>query len=322
MALMKFQEGTVNVNIEYELSKYDFDNAKWTGSRLICSSPFRDDSAPSFFVDLESGGWGDSGADSEDLKSGNFLQLIGKLKGLQPKEVVDYLISEHDVVYSIKEGERITVVKPELTKVSKYDNLGKCSDLIVVSPSPRLNKRGISDETQALFKIGYNEEVKYHTAFSWFTYNGELATVKYRSTTGKSFFYSQTGQPTHLHVYGVHLHDKMSDIVAITEGEIDALSFWEAGIPAVALGGSRFNATQAEIIRTLNVKEVILAGDNDEQGQLLNKFIARQLRGQFLLSEIDYGKHSDGNDVLTNEGKYGIVDIVDNRKPVRLINLK
>ena len=321
MVVMSFRDGKVNVNILEELEKYEWDNAKWTESRLICSSPFRDDNAPSFFIDLHTGGWGDSGAYTDDTVSGNFLDLLMKLNNFEKFEAIEYLFDNHSVVHHNKRSSDDTRLEG-LTLPPENDIMYiQPKDDIVIEVSPRMSQRGISEEVQKLFNIGYSPEHKGYTAIPWMNRMGDIANIKYRSVQGKKFFFSKGAEPIHRLLYGAHLHEAIRDIgsVVVVEGEVDAMSFWTAGIPAVAVGTSKINEWQLRILQSLDVHEVVLGGDNDFQGQLLNKQVASGVVGSAVISEIDYGVHKDGNDVMTSEGVGGIIKMYNKRKPYEVI---
>ena len=322
MVVMEFRDGKVDVDIEEEIRKYGFDDARWTSTRVISSSPFRQDNEPSFFIDLETGGWGDSGAYTEEGKSGNFIELLMALRNESKAEVIEYLFDEHNVVYAIQDGQRIKIEHPKIFK-ERQEKVSLDENTITISTSPRLSKRGIGEQVQELFTIGYKEGLVGYTAFPWRNLKGELQNVKYRSTTGKKFFYEKGGLPVHNLIYGIHLTSIFKDvrIVVVVEGEIDALSFWQVGIPALAVGGSRINDKQARLIQYLDVDEIVLGGDNDKQGQLLNKYIAGAMKGAYKLSKIDYGKYSDANDVLMYEGESELLEMFNNRLPYRQIDV-
>ncbi|MGN8821624.1 hypothetical protein ACTNC1_12160, partial [Atopobiaceae bacterium HCP3S3_A4] len=84
----------VMIDIPEYLSRYDvWENAKWTDERLVCSSPFRPDYSPSFFVNFNNefaGTWGDSGSGD----SGNFIKLVSLLDETGYEEALDKLRDE------------------------------------------------------------------------------------------------------------------------------------------------------------------------------------------------------------------------------------
>jgi len=321
MVLMSFRDGKVNVDIVEELEKLEWDNAKWTSDRLICSSPFRDDNAPSFFVDLHTGGWGDSGAYTYDTVSGNFIELIMKLYNMEKFEAIEYLFDNHNVVQHNKRSSDTTKLMG-LTIPERNDIMYiQPKDDIVIEVSPRMSQRGISEKVQEMFNIGYSPEHTGFTAIPWMNRIGDIANIKYRSVQGKKFFYSKGAEPIHRLLYGAHLHQAIKEVgsVVVVEGEVDAMSFWTAGIPAVAVGTSKINETQLRLLISLDSEEVVLGGDNDFQGQLLNKQVATGVLGKSVISLLDYGVHKDANDVLTSEGEGGIISVYNSRKPYQVI---
>src|SRR5699024_11841984 len=98
MEILNIGDKTVQIDIASELSDYHFDNARWTANKLIASSPFRDDRAPSFFVNLSrelAGAGGDSGALDYEYASGNFVKLIALLRGISYEVSADYVIDRY-----------------------------------------------------------------------------------------------------------------------------------------------------------------------------------------------------------------------------------
>lgn len=78
------------------------------------------------------------------------------------------------------------------------------------------------------------------------------------------------GFPTYdksLVVFGLHRYaDSDSQSLVLVEGEIDVMSLWVMGIPAICCGGSSMSPAQARLIRQY-CDEVILFFDNDVAGK-------------------------------------------------------
>lgn len=58
-----------------------------------------------------------------------------------------------------------------------------------------------------------------------------------------------------------------TDMVVLTEGAVDAMMLWQAGIPALAIYGSSISPTQVRLLRRLGVGQVVLFFDNDKAGK-------------------------------------------------------
>lgn len=135
--------------------------------------------------------------------------------------------------------------------------------------------------------------------FNYFR-DGELVNIKYRAVK-KSF---KMVKDAELIFYG--LDDiKNSDWCVIVEGEVDKLSFWEAGIKeviSVPNGASKGgNATLEYLDNSIeyfdNKTKIILAMDNDDVGITLRDEIGRRL-GLERCFKVKWGDHKDANEFL------------------------
>lgn len=311
MSILNIRNHSVQVDIESELREYDFGhNARWSPGKLVASSPFRADQAPSFFVNLSgdyAGTWGDSGALDEQYSRGNFVALIAYLRGIGYEEAEEYLLDKYGALYEIKPDEPIRIAAPKLSERRAVNN-ELPADLVTQAISPYLLSRGISEDVQRKFAVGYGEDITGYTAIPWHDVNGRLANVKYRSTSGKKFFYAKDATPISRLVYGLDFFAGVGDEgeAVICEGEIDALSWETAGINAIAIGGAHISREQADLIKRSRIRRLYLGGDNDEQGEKLNTQVERMLGGFIELFTIDYGSYKDANDVLLSEGDEGL----------------
>lgn len=307
MSIIRIGSHEVDVNISAELAEYDWGyNARWSADKLIAASPFRHDSTPSFYVHLDgdsAGAWGDSGASDDDYVKGGFVKLLSYLRGESEAETTDYLISEYGRLYIDAEDIRLPALN--IRKRTKYRTLAP--DTVTQTTSPYLSTRGISPEAQRRFNVGYNADLAGYTAMPWYTPDGRLANVKYRSTTGKRFFYEKGAIPIRRLVYGLDVvNSDRAELAVINEAEIDAMSWATAGIPAVACGGSSISAEQIDAIKRSSIRRLLLGGDNDPAGKRLNMEIKRRLNGYVELYDVDYGAYNDANDVLKACGVEGL----------------
>lgn len=303
MAILRINGKQVDVDIENELRQYSWDRERWTSDKLIACSPFRQDNSPSFFVNLESGGWGDSGGIGE-YANGNLMSLIGYLRGTSPYEAGEYLIDKYGALYDITgDSEGDVTLRVATPKISTKTQFTKeiSGEHVIQAVSPYVTTRGISDDVQRKFAIGYGEGHRGFTAIPWYTVDGRLANVKYRSTSDKRFFYEANATSVNTLVYGIDAARGNVEVV-IVEGEIDALSWWTAGIPAVALGGAHINDIQSEMIAREGFKRIYLGGDNDKQGRKLDKLLTDKLGKYAEIYEIDYGEYKDANEALKAVG--------------------
>lgn len=315
MTIFNIRNHSVEVDVEAELREYDFGyDARWSSDKLIASSPFRNDRAPSFYVNLDgehAGTWGDSGALDEQYSRGGFIALIALLNEIGHGEAEEYLLEKYGALYEMTEGSEIRIPTPRYESRRSSRPIELPSNLVTQAISPYLLTRGISEEVQRKFAIGYGENIRGFTAIPWHNVEGRLANVKYRSTSGKKFFYAKDATPVRDLVYGIDFFGGAGEVgdVVICEGEIDALSWETAGTNAIAIGGSSLSDTQAELIKRSRIRRLYLGGDNDEQGEKLNAQIAKMLGLYVDIYEVDYGAYTDANDVLMMEGVEGLEEL-------------
>ena|SRR5690625_96656 len=320
MQAIKIRGQELLVDIEEELSAYQFDNARWQSDKLIANSPFRDESRPSFFVNLSgefAGTWADSGAINDDMASGNFAKLIALLDGIPIEDAERYLIDKYGVGQAHKPDEPIRLKKPSLRLNDRFKGL---DNPVKQETSPYLIRRGISAQVQDLYGIGYDRQYKGFTAFPIFTTAGELASVFYRrsSFNDKRFFYHRDGLSKNQLLYGIHLAEGYA---ILNEGFIDALSWETLGYPALAVNGARISREQVEMIKRSPIKTIYLAGDNDETGRRLNRQAYEALRGYVDLYLIDYGNKKDANEALLSpDGIQRLNSVFNTAKRISLLD--
>src|SRR5699024_1011132 len=251
------------------------------------------------------------------ISSGNFVKLIALLRGISYEESADYLIEKYGALYEIKPDEPIRLrpisLREPVRRAIAIDNP------ITQAVSPYLLKRGISEEVQRRAGVGYDEQYRGFTAIPWMTEGGDIATVFYRRTAGKQFFYNAEGTPKSRLVYGI---ERAEERAVIVEGPIDALSWETAGMSAIAVGGASLSRDQAEIIKRSRIKRLYLGGDNDGQGAKLNDQIRKEMSGYVEMYSVDYGEEKDANAVLVRQGVSGLRSIFNRAIPIRAIHLR
>ena len=130
-----------------------------------------------------------------------------------------------------------------------------------------LNSRGLTDETLAAFKIG--EQLRDGKAYAVFPYlrDGELVNVKYRNVAEKRDMRQEGGAEPCL--FGWHLIDPNARTVAIAEGEIDAMTLHQCGIPALSVnaGAGNHQWIENDWDRLERFSEILICFDADEAGQ-------------------------------------------------------
>lgn len=312
MAILKIRNHKVDVDIAAELAEYDWGyNAKWTADKLIAASPFRDDSTPSFFVNLNgkyAGSFGDSGAYDDEYKSGDFTKLLAYLRAESREETERYLIDSYGILYEDSDDIRL----PDIRLIQRNSTVELPSETVTEAISPYLTRRGISPDVQRIYGVGYGAAHKGFTAIPWHSADGRLANIKYRSTSGKKFFFEKGATPVRSLVYGLDIvNQNREEMAIICEGEIDVMSWRTAGIAAIGIGGSSISREQIDAIKRSSIKRLGLGGDNDAAGQSLNEQVRRGLEGYVELYSVDYESLNDANEVLKTHSIEGLQKLVN-----------
>ncbi|EIZ4078442.1 toprim domain-containing protein [Listeria monocytogenes] len=294
MIVIDINENVLHVDILEELNQFHWEHARWTEEKLIAASPFREDNRPSFFVNLQTGIWSDSGAVDVTKTKGNLVWLLALLKGWSYGMTADWLEEKYGFpdVAEMK-------LKPALTLV-ETSNYAVLEGFEALNPSEYLESRGISPEIQQLYGVGGDGK---KAVMPWRTKDGYAANVKYRRADKKEFWYETDATVLTELVFGYDVVCRENPkTIALCEAEIDAMSWCiiDSNVVGVAVGKSAISEQQIELIKRLNVERIILAGDNDKKGRMLNRQAKMLFGGLFKLEYAEYAPFKDANEKLLN----------------------
>lgn len=137
--------------------------------------------------------------------------------------------------------------------------------------------RGITAATIEAFRIGEQERTGATYAVFPYIRDNELINAKYRNIAEKKDMRQESGAEPCL--FGWHLIDPKKRGIAITEGEIDAMSLYQVGIPALSVnaGAGNHQWIDNDWNRLERFSEIYLCYDNDEAGQKGAKEVANRL---------------------------------------------
>ena len=130
-----------------------------------------------------------------------------------------------------------------------------------------LKSRGLTEETIAAFKIAeQHRDGKTYAVFPYLR-DGVLVNVKYRNVAEKKDMRQEGGAEPCL--LGWHLIDPKCRTVAICEGEIDAMTLHQCGIPALSVnaGAGNHQWLENDWDRLERFSEILVFFDSDEPGQ-------------------------------------------------------
>ena len=189
-------------------------------------------------------------------------------------------------------------------------------------------KRGISNNTLIKMKITEGKEFMPQTGkeentiqFNYFI-NNELINIKYRD--GKKNFKLVKGAEKIFYNIDSTIGHKY---VVIVEGEIDALSFIDAGINSVVSvpNGATVTGTNLDYLDSCidyfeGKEKIIIAVDKDEAGENLRQELIRRLGAEACYT-VDFGDYKDANEFLVGNGRNMLSSLIDNASPVPIENV-
>lgn len=283
----------LQVNYKEELEPYldHFPNYRLRGNKLQSCSPFRSENKPSFAVNLDTGVWIDSGATDSNWYKGNFIKLLSFLMQCTYDESKLYLNEKYNL-FNLD----VDTLALDLNLATKTSNIEKVPELTSMYTKYLTVTRGISEPIQDLFKTS---GIKGAVAFPIQDPKGNLVNIKYRKTTSKIFWY-ENKMPIKQYLYGMYqVLEAGFEYCYVVEGEIDALTIWCNGLPAVATFGASITPQQVHQLRKL--KKVIIAGDNDAIGRRFNDKLVQELLSFVELKSLKLcKKYKDINEIPNN----------------------
>ena len=189
-------------------------------------------------------------------------------------------------------------------------------------------KRGISQKTLIKTRISEGKEWMPQTnkeentiQFNYFI-NNELINIKYRDGR-KNFKLVKGAEKVFYNIDSTVGHDS----VVIVEGEIDVLSFIEAGIKSVVSvpNGATLNRLNLDYLDNCieyfeDKSKIIIAVDGDEAGQNLQQELIRRF-GAEVCYTVSFNNHKDANEYLLGYGSSMLKRLIDQAEPVPLENV-
>jgi twinkle protein len=217
-------------------------------------------------------------------------------------------LGKADKDYVIPDVEPVLVQNPKVVAWFESRGIG----------AQTLNDLNISEGAEFMPQTGQQENT---IQFNYFI-GGHLVNVKYRD--GRKNFKLYKGAEKVFYNIDASVG---YDTVIIVEGEMDVLSFHEAGIKNVisvpngaTLHNNNLDYLDACIDYFANKEKVIIAVDSDEAGQALQQELIRRL-GAELCYTLDFEDVKDANDYLQKYGKEQLAKRIATAKPVPLENV-
>lgn len=157
--------------------------------------------------------------------------------------------------------------------------------------------RGISREVINKFQVGYNPERQALTFPVW-DENDRLVMVTSRSVKDKSFYIEKDKDKP---VYLLNFLKKEGITTAyVCESQLNALTLWSYGYPAVALFGTG-SGYQYDILNKSHIRSYVLCFDGDDAGDKGIQRFLKHIRKDVFISIIRVPRGKDVNDLSKEE---------------------
>ena len=159
-------------------------------------------------------------------------------------------------------------------------------------------KRHLSKEVVDRFRVGYDRETRCLTFPVW-DERGNLVTITRRSVDSKLFkLEGDIKKPIYL--LNEVLKER-SDVVYVCESQINCLTLWGWGYPAIALFGTGASH-QYDILKRSGIRSYILCLDGDEAGDKgIKRFILNMPKDIFISTKVMPRDGRDINDLTKEE---------------------
>jgi len=161
---------------------------------------------------------------------------------------------------------------------------------------PYMWKRGLSKEVVDRFGVGYDKEYNAITFPVWDA-NDNLVMITSRSVSNK-YFHIEKNKDKPVYLLNFIKRDKINKVY-VTESQINALTLWSWGYPAIALFGTG-SSYQYDILNGSGIRNYVLCFDGDEAGLKGRDRFIKNIRKDVLISTISIPMGKDVND-LTKE---------------------
>ena len=162
---------------------------------------------------------------------------------------------------------------------------------------PYMWERKLSKEVVDTFHVGYDPKTQMLSFPVWDDQN-RLVLITFRSVNDKRFYIEEDkDKPVYLYNFIKHWGIKS---VYVVESQINALTLWSWGYPAIALIGTG-SKEQMQLLNKSSIRNYILCFDGDEAGDKGIKRFYKNIRKDVMISHKLLPRGKDVNDLTKEE---------------------
>jgi len=231
-----------------EMVEQYLDVRQHQGVEWLALCPFHNDHSPSFRINVEKEVYicFSCGAQGSGIKLAEYLKA-GKLDTGVTEDTMARAVAELEV-----ETEEARPVPEAWLNQFDHDHA-------------YWKRRGFSPDTIATFRLGFDPLTNCVTIPIRTLKREPLGVVRRRLDDQRPKYIYPKGLPISRSLFGAW-DAQDHPWLAICEGPLDAIAMWDAGVPAVAMYGSRISDAQARLLRIMGTRGLVIATDNDEAG--------------------------------------------------------
>jgi len=164
---------------------------------------------------------------------------------------------------------------------------------------PYMSKRKLTDEIIKKFDIKYDPVTK-SLVFPVRDINGKISFLTRRSTEGRKFIIDKGADKSIIYLLYNIIKENIKEVV-VCEGQINALTSWVYGHPAIALLGAGTTEEQISKLNNTDIKHYILCYDGDEAGRKGAARFKKFIRKDVFVDELIMPEGKDLNDLSKEE---------------------
>lgn len=164
---------------------------------------------------------------------------------------------------------------------------------------PYLEARKLTPEVCNRFEVKYDPESNC-VVFPVRDEFGRLSFLTRRDVDTKSFVIDKNADKSNVYLLNEVIARGCKTVVVV-ESQINALTLWKYGYPAVALFGAGTSTAQLEKLNRTSIRNYILAYDNDQAGRRGAQKFKKGIRKDVLVEDILMPEGRDVNDLTDEE---------------------
>ena len=164
---------------------------------------------------------------------------------------------------------------------------------------PYMSKRKLTDEIIKKFDIKYDPVTK-SLVFPVRDINGKISFLTRRSTEGRKFIIDRGADKSIIYLLYNIIKENIKEVV-VCEGQINALTSWVYGHPAIALLGAGTTEEQISKLNNTDIKHYILCYDGDDAGRKGAARFKKFIRKDVFVDELIMPEGKDLNDLSKEE---------------------